>query len=101
MLCWLPMSLMASQLVSVNMLLDEQQTSAHPSDSCHENSNQQHNETHKCSVCGSCIFANASATVNSIAFINELPVASQKHFAFEPSFSSISTAPAIKPPILN
>jgi len=95
------MSLVASQLVSVNMLLDEQQTSAHPSDSCHENSNQQHNETHKCSVCGSCIFANTSATVNSIAFINELPVVSQKHFAFEPSFSSISTAPAIKPPILN
>lgn len=108
-MCWFPLSMATAQAMSVQMMLtshlgSNQTQKIESAESCHDNKHQQESLTsksHKCSVCGLCVLASATATLGNFPSNIDSQKDRSKHLAFEPAFVSITPAIFIKPPILN
>lgn len=106
---WLPLSLATAQVMSAKMMLNSHLGSnkiqeIESTESCHDKTHQQNSLTsksHKCSVCGSCVLASATATLSDFPTHIDSQKDSSKNLAFEPTFVSITPESFIKPPILN
>lgn len=108
-LCWLPLSMVTAQVMSVKMMLNShlgtnQIQEIDSTESCQDNTHQQKSlssKSHKCTVCGSCVLASATATLGDFPTHIDSLKSPSKHLAFEPTFVSITPETFIKPPILN